>query len=162
MPQTRRPAPHRKFIAFILCLSLAITGFSAAPARADEDVAKVLAGIAALAIIGKVIHDRRDDRRAAPVTRQHVTRQPVYTPPPAIQPRPLPPRVARYDLPGQCLREFRGYSGRKLLGERCLQNSYRHTASLPRDCRVTFWNGRKNKTAYKSRCLMRQGYRIVQ
>jgi hypothetical protein len=157
MTRSNRPAPHRKFIAFVVCLSLAITGFSAVPARADEDVAKVLAGLAALAIIGKAIHDRRDDRREA-----HVTRRPAYTPPPAVQPRPLPPRVARFDLPGQCLREFRGYSGRKLLGEKCLQKNYRHTARLPQNCKVTFWNGRKNKTAYKSRCLMRQGYRIVQ
>lgn len=156
MSQTRRSAPHRKFIAFVLCLSLAITGFSAAPARAGDDVAKVLAGLAALAIIGAAINDRRDERKA------HVTRRPAYTPPPAYQPRPLPPRVARYDLPGKCRREFRGYSGRNLMGARCLQRNYRFSAGLPQQCRVTFWNNGRNTAAYKPRCLKRQGYRIVQ
>lgn len=157
MAQTRRPAPHRKFIALILCLSLAITGFSAAPARADNDVAKVLAGLAALAIIGAAINEAQDDNRR----RDHVTRQPVYTPPPPPRTRPLPPRIARYDLPGSCLRDFRGYNGRKLLGKRCLENNYRHAASLPQSCQVTFWNGRKYRTAYKPRCLNKNGYRIT-
>lgn len=157
MAQISRPAPHRKFIAFVVCLSIAITGFSTVPARADEDVAKVIAGLAALAILGAAINKANDNDHDG-----YVARRPAYTPPPVYRPKPLPRRVARYNLPGKCLREFRGFSGRKLLGEKCLRKNYRHVARLPQNCRVTFWNGRKNKTAYKSRCLMRNGYRIVQ
>lgn len=155
MTRITRPAPHRKFIAFVVCLSLAITGFSAVPARADEDVAKVLAGLAALAIIGAAIKDSRDNDR-----KDYVSRQPNYTPP-AYKPRPVPSRVARYDLPAKCQREYRGFGDRKLLSNSCLQKNYRHAARLPQQCRVTFWNGKRNKTAYKSRCLTRQGYRIT-
>ena len=54
---------HRKFIAVVLAASVAITGFSAAPARADEDVAKFIAGVVALGLIGAAINDAKDDKR---------------------------------------------------------------------------------------------------
>lgn len=53
----------RKFISLVLAASLAVAGFSAAPARAgNNDVAKVLAGLAAVAVIGAVIHENKKDR----------------------------------------------------------------------------------------------------
>jgi hypothetical protein len=54
---------HRSFIATILAASLAITSFSAAPARADNDAAKIIAGVAALAIIGAAVADARQNDR---------------------------------------------------------------------------------------------------
>ncbi|OUS34749.1 hypothetical protein A9Q94_15285 [Rhodobacterales bacterium 56_14_T64] len=156
MHSVNRPNLHRKFIAFVLAASIAITGFSAAPARADEDVAKLLAGLAVLGILGVAIN--RDRHR-----NNHVTRAPAD---PVIvhpQPRPLPPRVARYDLPGKCLRNFPAFqNGKNLMGQKCLQKNYRHANSLPQQCRVTFWNGRRHKNAFKPRCLRRNGYRITQ
>lgn len=157
MHSANRPNLHRKFIAFVLATSIAITGFSAAPARADDDVAKFIAGLAVLGILGAAInkHDRRND---------HVTRapsNPVYTPP--RRTRPLPQRVARYDLPGKCLRHYHTFrKGQNLLGQGCLNKHYRHAKALPQQCRVTFWNGRRHKNAFKPRCLKRNGYRIVQ
>ena len=57
---------YRKFIATILAASIAITGFTAAPARADsDDYVKVIAGIAALAVIGSVIADKDDDHKVS-------------------------------------------------------------------------------------------------
>jgi len=44
---------HRKFIALILATAMAITGLSAAPARADGDTARIFAGLALLAIISE-------------------------------------------------------------------------------------------------------------
>lgn len=160
---------HRKFIALILSLSLAITGISAAPARADEDVAKVLAGVALLGILGAAINDaRHQDRYTAPVT----------TPPhghgypqhgahphhgrPHHGSRPLPFRVARYDLPAQCVRYFPRYSrSHTLVGENCLRRQYRYESALPQACRVTFWNGHKHRSGYKPTCLQNRGYRLV-
>ncbi len=61
---------YRKFIATILAASIAITGFTAAPAQADSnDYVKVIAGIAALAIIGSAIADKDDDDHK--VSRKH-------------------------------------------------------------------------------------------
>ncbi len=49
------------FIAAILGLSIATSGFAAVPARASDDTNKIIAGVAALAIIGTVIANSKDD-----------------------------------------------------------------------------------------------------
>jgi len=157
MAHATRPNLHRKFIAFVLMASLAVTGFSAAPARADEDVAKVIAGLAALAIIGAAINKNRHENNNNYVTQY--PHKPTHVHP---KPRPLPPRVARYDLPSQCLRQIKGdRSNHKMLGAGCLNKRYGYANSLPSACRVKFWNGHRNKTAYRPTCLTQRGYRIV-
>ncbi|MDK3016820.1 hypothetical protein [Pseudodonghicola flavimaris] len=85
---------HRKFIALIsgLAVAVALTGASAAPARADgSDAAKIFAGLAALAIIGAAIDNANDH---PPVINRQVIVQPprhVYAPPRPVyvQPRPV-------------------------------------------------------------------------
>ncbi|MFS4581818.1 hypothetical protein [Phaeobacter sp. C3_T13_0] len=140
--------PHRKFITLILAAAVAITGFSAVPARADEDVAKVLAGLAVLGIIGAIVKNNRDDDRVQ-VTRPH-------------RPKPLPPRVARYDLPAKCVRYFPRYSqSRTLMGRGCLRKQYGFEHTLPHACQVTFWNGKRNRVGYRPDCLKKRGYRIT-
>ncbi len=159
---------HRRFIAVILSLSLAITGISAAPARADEDVAKFIAGMAFLGLLGAAINDSRHEEQRAPVAAppppppHSYHRDPYHHDPYHRGPRPLPPRVAKYDLPAQCVRYFPRYSkSHTLLGQNCLQRNYVHEQSLPQSCRVTFWNGPRHRTGSKSECLQRNGYRIV-
>lgn len=148
---------HRKFIALIVSTAIAVTGLSlsAAPARAD-DTTRIIAGIAALALLGAAIHNNR--RHDAPVVSQHTP--PYYGP---VRPRPLPPRFTRYDLPQYCLLPFPGYNGRNqpLLGEGCLQKYYGSTASLPQNCNVTFWNGRDRRSGYDPACLQQRGYRMT-
>ncbi|WP_264211681.1 hypothetical protein [Leisingera thetidis] len=169
MAQTHRPQPHRKFIALVVAASIAITGFAAAPARADEDVAKILGGLALLGIIGAAIKHSRDDDRV-------VTRH--YTPPPQSHSygghkhqghnrhgghvKPLPPSVRRYNLPSHCLKYFPSYSrNHALVGKGCLERNYGYSKSLPQSCRVTFWNGKRHRTGYKPGCLNSHGYRLV-
>ncbi|ATF19881.1 hypothetical protein [Phaeobacter gallaeciensis] len=143
--------PHRKFITLIVAAAIAVTGFSTAPARADEDVAKVLAGLAVLGIIGAIVKNNRDDDRQQ-VTRPHRPHRP----------KPLPPRVARYDLPAQCVRYFPRYSqSRTLMGRGCLRKQYGFEHKLPRACQVTFWNGKRNRVGYRPDCLKNRGYRIT-
>jgi len=63
-----------KFIALIVAASIAVTGFTAAPAKAgDRDVARALAAIAGIAIIGVAIneHNKSQNRRSHVVTRGH-------------------------------------------------------------------------------------------
>ncbi len=53
---------YRTFISTILATAVAITGLTAAPVRAgDDDIIKLLAGVAAVAIIGSAIANSRDD-----------------------------------------------------------------------------------------------------
>ncbi len=152
-------ALHRKFIVTILALSVAITGLNATPARADsEDIAKILAGVAVLGIIGAAINDRKHDNRDHP----HV--DPIPEPHP--YPRPLPPRVRRYDLPSQCLTTVRSNGrDRNLVGMHCLRNNYRYVNELPRRCYMeldTRYNTKRGyRAGYRPECLREHGYRLV-
>ena len=161
-----RPQPHRKFIAMILALSLAVSGFSAAPARADEDVAKFLAGVVALGLIGAAVNDARKDRKREVYTYSHGSRshddgrrhRDEYR----HQPRPLPKHVAKYDLPAHCVKIVPQYSqSRTVVSHHCLSKNYGYVNSLPGQCRLSVWNGHKQRTAYKTRCLEKNGYRLV-
>lgn len=145
---------HRKFIAFIVATAIAITGFSVAPARAGE-AERILGGLAAIALFGAAIHHYDKKKNSEPVARQYNHYQ-------SVKPRPLPSRVSRYDLPSKCLRQMPSYSRNKpLLSSRCLYKNYKHTNHLPSQCRVSFWNGKRNKQAFEPRCLRQQGYRVV-
>jgi len=65
---------HRKFIAIVLGAALAVTGLSSAPVRAQDrgETAAIIAGVAALAIIGAAVaSDRKKDRRNDYVARGH-------------------------------------------------------------------------------------------
>ena len=53
----------------LAAIAVSFASFSATPAKADNDTAKIIAGVAALAIIGAAIADNRNDRRY--VTRYH-------------------------------------------------------------------------------------------
>lgn len=147
---------HRKFITLIVTAAIIVTAFSSAPARAGN-TERFLGGLAAIAILGAAIHhhEKKKERRARATV-------PQYHQPKAHSVRPLPDRVAKYDLPRKCLKPMNGYpSNSPLLGPRCLERHYRHAAGLPQHCRISFWNGHKMRDAYEPRCLRRKGYRVV-
>ncbi len=164
---------HRKFIALIVATAITITGVSASKARA-ADAKDILGGLAAIAIVGAALHHYSKNERKE---RAHaVTRAPrhEYKKPKAKHHarkkhkkkrhhvRPLPDRVARYDLPRRCLRTFKNYSNsRPLLGPSCLKKHYKHAGGLPNQCKVGFWNGNKVKRAYEPACLRQYGYRVT-
>ncbi|MEM6303706.1 MAG: hypothetical protein AAF744_03240 [Pseudomonadota bacterium] len=145
-----------RFIALIAAASVALTAFSAAPAKADdEDVARALAAILGVAIIGKVISDRKkkDDRK--------VTR---VVPDRPMEPKPLPRRVKRDRklLPGHCLRRFESRRGvYRGFGERCLRNNYRFAHRLPQHCTVELRGRNGPRYIYEARCLRNAGYRLA-
>ncbi|TNJ46295.1 hypothetical protein [Phaeobacter sp. B1627] len=149
---TETAAPfHRKFIALILAAAMSVTGFAAGPARADsEDIAKFIAGVAVLGIIGAAINDHKDNRRRPP----HVD--------PTPRPKPLPPRVRRYDLPSQCLTSLRvrGQTHR-IVGLGCLHRSYDYTRDLPNSCYTELGNREQRRRGYRPNCLRQHGYRLV-
>lgn len=147
---------YRHFIATVVISAVAITGFSAAPARAgQDDLNKALAALAGLAVLGVVIHYARDDdkkERRAVIDRRHDP----YGPP---TPRPLPPRVDRKTLPPHCLRSVEVRGGRlDVFARRCLKRSYRYTDSLPGTCKLEFRGDGQKRVGYEARCLRHQGY----
>ncbi len=169
---------YRKFIATILATAVAVTGLTAAPARADsDDLLKILGGVAAIAIIGAAIKDARDDDK---VTRNypnygrghhkshrkhrhhHAKNGHRYDNHGA---RPLPKRVQRKLLPASCRVNARRHGERFLAyTDWCLDRKFRHAHALPRDCAVKARVLRNNKrrTVYSSRCLGRYGYAAAQ
>ncbi|MFX0541636.1 hypothetical protein ACEWPM_007875 [Roseovarius sp. S4756] len=90
----------RKFVSMIIAASIAVTGLTAAPAQAgDRDLARALAAIAGVAIVGAVIHDAQKDKRRGAARyyqpqRKHVY-QPRYQQPRYQQPRYQKPRYQR-------------------------------------------------------------------
>ncbi|WP_415919208.1 hypothetical protein [Tateyamaria sp. SN6-1] len=143
---------QKQFIAAIAAAAIAITGFSAAPARAgDDEAAAAIAAILGLAVIGAVIADKRKDKKH----RESV----IVHPRP---PKPVPPRVGRKLLPQHCLRSFRTDRGhRQIFGQRCLHRSYDHVHSLPRKCHREFYTDRGWRQGYAARCLDRHGYQLA-
>lgn len=148
---------HKKFIALIVGVAMAVTGVSASQARA-ADAGDILGGLAAIAIIGAAVNHYNKEKRK---DRERATRQYTHVDPKPRNVKPLPKRVARYDLPQRCLRTFNAYGQRPLLGTGCLNKHYKHANSLPQECKVGFWNGKKVKRAYEPACLRQQGYRVV-
>lgn len=172
---------HRKFIAMILAMAIAITGFSARAAQAgnNDDVAKWIAGLAALAIIGAAVSERNDNKKSRPphsyghkhphadpyhrgaqghANRQknrHQDKQKRY----GKQQHHNP-----YALPGKCRTKTR-LQGHTLRGfsAGCLQRNNVNVHALPRDCAVRFRDRSHNQpvTLFTESCLNQRGYRIA-
>jgi hypothetical protein len=148
----------RRSIATLLSAALVATSVSTAPARADEDVIKVLGGLVALGIIAKAIDDRNDRKkrqRAATgkIQPYKVTRPHVGTIGPKLRPRRLV-KIA----PEQCLQNTWTHQGpRPVYAARCMKHYSR--AQLPHSCL------RENQTLsgpryyYTPRCLHEHGWR---
>lgn len=165
---------HRKFIATILAAGLAVSGLSAAPAqaRSGKDNARLLVGIAAVAIVGAAIaHGKsRKDKRHDAATRGQA-HAPVHQGRRGGYQRPQGharghdrhnggsrgydryERVNRHALPASCRvrsGQRHGYSGR------CLSRHYSGYHALPQKCAVRI--GGRHGTVYRDRCLGRHGY----
>jgi hypothetical protein len=147
----------RTFLASLLSAALVFTPITVTPAQADEDVAKVLAGIAFFAILNEISKDNRDKRRAAPVTRR-------------VDPHPAPttrriyprhePRVKRHSkvAPQECLRQQWTHRGtRHVYGARCLQRKAR--VAPPVACQRQANTNNGPRRFYTKRCLRNHGWR---
>lgn len=156
---------HRKFIALIIASAIAVTGLSAVPARAEGgDVAKVLAGLAVLAIIGVAIDKSRDDAPPAVVYAEPPRPTVIVPRPKVIVPRPLPHGVSRNALPETCVRNVNTDKGkRNVLSANCLDRNYAYTSALPSGCVVHHWNKNRHefRKGYAQNCLKKHGYRIA-
>lgn len=151
----------RKIIATVLAAALSITSLNVSTAQAsDRDVARIIVGATALAIIGSAL---AAEQRKKTVT-THTTRNQHYTPPrhkPQYkQPHHQKPRYTqprpRPVLSRECLLNVRGQRGwTEGYAVRCAQRTTR--ATLPSDCvRRNYAQG--PRLFYSPVCLRRNGF----
>lgn len=155
----------RKIIATILAAALSITTINVSTVQAgDRDVARIIVGATALAIIGSALAAEQRNKRTETTTTRH---QPTY--------RPYKGHPQRADhgwkkkkqhygqgqryrpaLSRQCLLSVRGQQGwTQGYAVRCAQRSTR--ATLPSDCvRRNFAQG--PRLFYAPNCLRRNGF----
>lgn len=145
------------FIASVLSIALAATSFTVTPARADEDVAKIIAG---LALLGIIAHSAKKDRRreTAPVTRRGYRHGHGHV---GTSPRRIgkvAPRRHVKVAPRDCQRAQWTHRGERIVyGARCLQRNVK--ARLPQDCLRQARTNSGPRFFYTQRCLRKSGWR---
>ena len=142
----------RQFIAALLSLSLGFSAMTTAPARADEDVVKIIAGLALLGIL--VNAAKKNDREVVTQT-QH---RPRYVKP--ERPRhvkPNRPRHVKKVAPRRCLQEQWTHRGKRdVYNARCMKYNARH--ALPRNCERTIDTRNGVRKFYAPHCLRENGW----
>ncbi|EPX77781.1 hypothetical protein [Litoreibacter arenae] len=134
----------RQFIAALLSLSLGFSAMSTARARADEDVVKIIAGLALLGILANAAKDRN---REVVTQNQH---RPRYS-------KPNRPRQTKKVAPRRCLREQWTHRGKRdVYGARCMENRAQH--ALPRNCKRQVETRRGVRNFYTPNCLRKNGW----
>lgn len=133
----------RTLSAIGLSLTIFLTSLTAtsAPARANDDVAKIIAGLALLGIIAAAIDDDDD----------HVARQV-----PHVKKRPARHRKS---APQRCLRDQWTHRGvRQVYGAGCMRKHA--NVAPPRQCLRDARTNSGPRRFYTKRCLQKHGWRI--
>ena len=163
----------KKLTATIAGLAIAGSLFTAAPARADgEDIAKVIAGIAAIAIIAKAIDNRKDRDNVTTVGSRRLGSVDQYD-----GRRIIDGTIRRHEnrrgpkarrgykkqrLPQACLRVVETRRGDKLVyGSRCLNRKFKFASKLPDRCETLVRTGRGFRSVFGARCLRRDGWKVA-
>ena len=151
--------PIRTFVTPVIIAALAVTGLSAVPARADSsDIAKLLVGIAAVAVVARAIDNNRKPK--ATTSRHTISRDPVIIRPP--QRNGNRHRRVSFALPERCLTTYRGRNrDRQLFSGRCLSRVDYRLAELPKRCEYIVSTRQGRGKAYGPRCLARAGFYMV-
>lgn len=149
----------------VLAGALAL-GTTAAPARADNDAAKVIAGLAALALIAGAIERNTNDKPAVTSNNRPVTHsnRPVYGTVTQAPTWSSTNAAKRRALPEQCIRTVNTNRGlRTVYAQRCLNKSYSFANFLPQECRVNIRTANNRlRPAYVTQCLRRDGWKVHQ
>lgn len=154
-----------KFTAGLMALSLAIGGFSAAPARADgEDVAKVLGGLLTLYVIGKAIDDNKSDKKQTASKPKQPNKKKTHDHPHKENPFDRMHRKPglSYVIPSECIMTARGrHGGPQLVAfDKCLKRKRPVQAHLPVACETRVSTRHGKSKAYEMGCLTNFGYRV--
>ena len=160
-----------------LSLALGLAAPTGASAADGEDIAKILAGIATIAVIAEIADRKRDRDREATVevdqrrvwrlddgtdrARRYEDRQTFGR---MIEDRRYAKTrgYQKVPLPAQCERLVETRRGDRLVyGARCLDRRYKHARHLPEHCLVRVDTRRGERLAYGARCLSRDGWRVA-
>ncbi len=175
----------RKFIAAVLAASLAITTFSAAPARAADgrDVLKALGTAGVLYMLGNAIaearEDAKDDRKKDKKKKKEQQRQEELAkqwrqrheerreerhdnrrndPPRVVGPAFGQRQDTKYVLPSRCMMRIDGGGSRYAFDRDCMTNAGVRTSRLPDACEMYVRDGGRKERAFDGSCLRRKGY----
>lgn len=149
----------KPLIAGITALSLSL---SAAPVQAggltQDEIGKLIFGLAAIAAIGTLVENRQDRDQAKS------TRAPTAWQTPQVQRPHHPQRDQRTRdrrvLPRECLTRIETRFGpQRLYGARCLRNTYAQADRLPRRCAVRMYTNNGPRRGFDPACLRREGFR---
>lgn len=147
-------APLRRLAGLVPALAMALAGMTAipAPARADDELARLLAGAAGIVILYSLLDRAQRDR---PVTSHPVPHCTGYCPPPHIV-RPPVPR-----LPAHCAIQItdRQHGRNVYYGRRCLRQAGVDIRHLPPRCEAELRTRNVRRTLYRADCLGRAGFR---
>lgn len=130
-------------ITLVTALGFSSVGATPAMANDNERLGQILLGVAALAILGKAIEDRKDRKQAT-----------THNPPRQV----TAPR--RKVLPRDCVRRHATRQGHvRMAAQRCLKNSNVRVNRLPDGCfeRVRTLQG-KVRRGFGVRCLKNRGF----
>lgn len=170
----------KHFSALVLAATVAFTTVAptqASAANRDEQLAQILFGAAALAILAKTIDNKKKRERSrqtthsshAPhtqiITPHHAPQSKVITPahPPVVQGTPQRSKKRHHtrSVPRNCQRTINTDRGqRHFFGVPCL-NRAGHAQNLPQNCLRRLQLPNRTVNAYGRRCLTRAGVDIV-
>ena len=156
----------RKFIASVLAASLALTSFSAAPAKAgNDDLMRFLAGATTLVILGNALDGSYRDSGSSRTVQNGRDRSYDYDRGRNVRNNDRNRQGYRAHsnrenrLPPGCLTRARTSHGKQqVFGKACLREHYAHTSNLPRACRVQPTGHNAPRRAYSAGCLFDRGY----
>ncbi|MEM9971048.1 MAG: hypothetical protein AAF762_08105 [Pseudomonadota bacterium] len=141
------------------------------PVRANEDLAKIIAGIATIAIIAELADRERDrEKKTASAVRQperptwHLQNNGARSPRWIEKDRSVRSltRARSTRLPARCERLVQTPRGTRLVyGARCLEQRFTFSDRLPRRCEQLVQTTRGQRLAYGARCLRRDGWSVA-
>ncbi|TCM87567.1 hypothetical protein [Rhodovulum steppense] len=136
----------RFFLAPLLAAAVALTPIAAAPARAADDLARILLGAAAV----YVIVDKLESNRRA-VNRVEKSQAAGWQSPRGYNRHQV--------IPASCVRTINTRRGpERVVTERCLRNE--GIRRLPDRCEISVRGNRGSVDAYRLSCLQNAGYRV--
>ncbi len=150
----------RTLITPVVIAATTVAGLSAAPARAgNDDLAKLLIGLGAIAIVATAAENNRKTSYSYSTTTRNNR---IVTIPKSNKKYR---KKVSYAVPADCLRTYDASRGkqRRLYSGHCLSKLPYRLADLPAACAYTIMgrHGARGK-AYGPRCLTRNGFYRVE
>lgn len=147
-------APLRPFVSLVAAVAMTAAGIgaSATPARADDELARLLAGAAGIVILYALLDQGRRDRSVAsppgPGCKGSHCRPPNVHP---VHPA----------LPAHCALQItdRQHGRNVYYGRRCLRQAGVPIWTLPQRCEAQLRARNVTRVLYRADCLARAGFR---